>query len=143
MSKASRETAGQEADRVDFGLNGPGEPPLEIRNAGISESKHDGVLTRGEECMVRFEIFNTSDHPLRNIRPIVCDVTGNKHVKISPNLLIENIRPGEGIRYSATILADKKLKDGEIKVMVGVSHELREVRSQTRYFTVPTAKGVR
>lgn len=130
-------------DRVDFGLSGPGEPPLEIRHAGIMDSKHDGVLTRGEECTVRFEIFNTSDHVVRNIRPIVCDVTGNKHVKISPNLLIEAIGPREGIRYTATILADKKLKDGEIKVMVGVSHELREVRSQTRYFTVRTAKGVR
>ena len=138
-----KQSAGVPDDRVDLGLTGPGEPPLEIRYAVIEESKHDGVLTRGEECKVRFEIHNTSDHTVRDIRPIVCDVTENKHVKISPNLLIESIGPREGIRYSATILADKKLKDGEIKVMVGVSHGKREVKSQTRYFTVSTAKGVR
>ena len=134
---------GQADDRVDLGLSGPGEPPLEIRYARIEESKHDGVLTRGEECTVRFEIHNTSDAPVFDVRPIVGDVTGNKHVKISPNLLIESIGPRKGIRYSATIMADKKLKDGEIKVMVGVAHRLQEVKSQTRYFTVPTAKGVR
>ena len=134
---------GQADDRVDLGLLGPGESPLEIRYARIEESKHDGVLTRGEECTVRFEIHNTSDRPVFDIRPIVGDVTGNKHVKISPNLLIESIGPRKGIRYSATIMADKKLKDGEIKVMVGVAHRLQEVKSQTRYFTVPTAKGVR
>lgn len=134
---------GQAVDRVDLGLLGPGESPLEIRNARIEESKHDGVLTRGEECTVRFEIHNVSDRPVFDVRPIVGDVTGNKHVKISPNLLIENIGPHQGVRYSATILADKKLKEGEIKVMVAVSHELQEVKSQTRYFTVPTARGVR
>ena len=130
-------------DRVDFGLQKPTEPPLEIRHAAIMESKRDGVLTRGEECKVMMEIFNVSDRPVRDVRPIVCDVTGNKHVKISPNLLIEGIGPKQGIRYTATILADKKLKDGEIRVMVGVSHNMREVSSQTRYFTVHTAKGVR
>lgn len=141
--KPIMERAKRSVDRVDLGLIGPDEPPLEVRYAAITESKHDGVLTRGEECTVRLEIYNVSDHPVRNIRPIVCDVTGNKHVRISPNLLIEGIKPHEGVRYSATILADKKLKDGEIKVMVGVTHELREVKSQTRYITVRTAKGVR
>ena len=134
---------GAGTDRVDFGLRGPGEPSLEIRNAAVMESKRDGVLTRGEECKVCFEIYNTSDQPVRDVRPIVGDVTGNKHVKISPNLLIESIAPRQGVRYSATILADRKLKDGQIKVMVGVAHGQREVESQTRYFTVPTARGVR
>ena len=134
---------GRADDRVDLGLTSPGEPPLEIRHAGVHESDHDGMLTRGEECKVRFEIYNNSDSPVYDVRPIVEDVTGNKHVVISPNLLIESIGPRQGIRYTATIMADKRLKDGEIKVMVGVSHQLQEVRSQTRYFTVPTAKGAK
>ena len=133
-------------DRVDFGIgNGPvskpDESPLEIRNAFITETKRDGVLTRGEECSVMFEIYNTTSKPIYDIRPLVCDMTGNKHIKISPNLRVESIAPHQGIRYTATIRAGKKLKDGEIKVMVGVSHRQRVVSSQTRYFTVPTAKG--
>jgi len=134
---------GRGDDRIDLGISGPTEPPLEIRNAAIEESRRDGVLTRGEECRVTFEVHNTSAQYVYDVRPLVGDVTGNKHVKISPNLLIESIAPHQGVRYTATILADKRLKDGEIKVMVGVAQGLDEVASQTRYFTVPTAKGVR
>ena len=143
---------GRGDDRVDFGIAGPegavskslnSESPLEIRNAAITENKRDGVLTRGEECTVRFEIFNTSGKPVYDVFPLVGEVTGNKNVKISPNLRIESIAPYQGIRYTATIVGGKKLKEGEIKVMVGVSQRQRVVSSQTRYFTIPTAKGFR
>lgn len=140
---------GRGDDRIDLGLGSevgsshPAGSALEIRNASIMESKRDGVLTRGEECTVRFEIFNTTDYPVYDVRPLVGDVTGNRHVKISPTLRIESIAPHRGVRYTATILADKKLKDGEIKVLVGVSQGHKTISSQTRYFTVPTAKGVK
>ena len=39
--------------------------------------------------------------------------------------------------------SDKRLKDGEIMVRVGVAQGGKEVTSQTRQFTVPTAKNVR
>jgi uncharacterized protein YcfJ len=131
---------GRGDDRITFTND---EAPLEIRNAVIVESKHDGVLTRGEECTVMFEIMNTSDRTVYDVRPIVEDVTGNKHVKISPNLLVESIAPHQGVRYTATILADKRLKNGEIQVMVAVAQGQQEVTSQTRRFTVPTAKQAR
>ena len=84
-----------------------------------------------------------SDEPVYDVCPLVEDVTGNKHVKVSPNLQIECIAPRQGVRYTATILADRKLKDGEIRVLVGVLQGGREVTSQTRQFTVPTAKQAR
>jgi len=113
---------------------------LEIRHAGIFETQRDGVLTPGEECSVVFEIFNTSNQTVYDVMPLVEDVTGNKHVTISPNLLIESIAPHKGIRYTATILADKKLKNGEIRVRVGVAQGEKEMASQTRQFTVPTSR---
>ena len=69
-----------------------------------------------------------------------CD---DKHINISPNLRVESIGPRQGIRYTATILADKRLKDGEILVRIGVVQAGREVKSQTREFSVPTAKNAR
>lgn len=90
-----------------------------------------------------FEIHNTSDNTVYDVCPFVEDVTGNKHINISPNLKIESIGPRQGVRYTATILADKRLKDGEIMVRVGVAQGGKEVTSQTRQFTVPTAKNVR
>lgn len=115
-------------------------PALEIRNARILEAQRDGVLTRGEECRVVFEIMNNSDHPVFNVNPFVEDATGNRHVKISQNLSIESIAPHQGVRYTASILADNRLKDGEIVVRLGVAQGRREVISQTRLFNVPTAK---
>lgn len=119
------------------------EAALEIRNAVVEETRRDGVLTRGEHCIVRFEIYNTSDDPIYDVRPLVSDETGNRHIKVSPNLLIESIAPHQGVRYSATIVADKKLKDGEIIVSVGVTQGRNEVTSQRRSFRVPTAKMAR
>ena len=113
---------------------------LEIRHAEILESQRDGVLTRGEECTVVFEIHNTSDNPVYDICPFVEDATGNKHINISPNLRIESIGPRQAVRYTATILADKKLKDGEIVVRLGVAQGGRTISTQTREFRVPTAK---
>lgn len=131
---------GRGDDRITFTND---ESPLEIRNAVIVESNHDGVLTRGEECTVMFEIMNISDKTVYDITPLVEDVTGNKHVNISPNLHVESIEPHQGVRYTATIIGDKKLKDGEIQVLIGVAQGGQEVTSQTRKFTVPTAKQAR
>ena len=132
---------GRGDDRIVFGdENYSSRSPLEIRNAGIYETQKDGVLTRGEECTVVFEIFNTTDRTIYDVRPLVEDVTGNKHINVSPNLRIESIAPHKGIRYTASILADSKLKDGEILVRVGVAQGNNEVETQTRQFTVPTAK---
>jgi uncharacterized protein YcfJ len=138
-SANTRSADGPVDDRIYF----TNDVPLEIRNAAITESMRDGKLTAGEECSVRFEIYNVSDKPIYDIHPLVEDITGNKHIKVSPNLTIENIGPHKGVRYTATILADRKLKDGEIQVKIGVVHGNSEVTSQTQCFTVPTARVAR
>ena len=114
--------------------------PIEIRNAQVLDKSGDGVLMRGEECTVRFEIMNNTNETVYDLCPLVEDATGNKHVAISPNLRIESIAPHRGVRYTATILADRHLKDGQIVVRVGVARGQEKVTSQTRQFTIPTKK---
>ena len=114
---------------------------IEIRNARIIDANHDGVLRGGEECKVTFEVMNNSSKTLYDVQPTVFDVTGNKHVHISPNLHVESIAPNSGIRYTASILADKKLKDGTIVIRVGVTQGNREITSQMQEFTVRTEKN--
>lgn len=129
----------QPADRTDtYAVSST--PKLEIRNARIEDTDHDGALVRGEQCVVRFEIHNTSDRPVFDVRPMVMDVTGNKHVNVSPNLTIESIQPHQGLRYTATILADNRLKNGEIVVRVSVAVGQREVLSQSQEFRLTTRK---
>jgi uncharacterized protein YcfJ len=114
--------------------------PIELRNAEIYDANGDGILTRGEQCTVSFEIMNNTDNVIYDLMPMVEDVTGNRHVNISPNLRVESINPRQGIRYTATILADKRLKDGEIMVRVGVMQGQQEVTSQTLQLRIQTRK---
>ena len=115
-------------------------PQIEIRHARVADANEDMVLVRNEECTVSFEIINHSDKPLFNVQPTVMEVTGNKHIHISPNLNIERIPPRQGVRYSATILADGRLKDGEVVIRIAVAQNNREITSQIQELTVPTRK---
>ena len=108
---------GRGDDRI---MIAPAEAPLVVRHAVITETQNDGVLVRGEECTAVFEIMNTSDNAVFDVQPFVEDATGNKHIKISDNLRIESIGPRQGVRYTATILADKRLKDGDPRELLGL-----------------------
>lgn len=113
---------------------------LEIRNARLIDASHDGVLTRGEEARVVFEIYNKTTKPVYRVLPSVVEVTGNKHIHISENVLVESIAPGKGVRYTANIKADSYLRDGEAVIRVGVFQNNYEVLSQTKEFPVRTSK---
>ena len=135
-------------DRIDFDAPGPRgttynhnvNDAIVIRNARIVDSDHDGVLCAGEECKVMFEIMNHSDKVLFDVQPTVYDVTGNKHIRISPDLHVESIAPKSGVRYTATILAGKKLKNGEVVIRMAVKQGNREIASQVKEIVVPTSK---
>jgi hypothetical protein len=114
--------------------------PLEIRNAHIVDASHDGVLSRGEQVRMVFEVFNNSSKPVFHVQPTVSEVTGNKHIRVSENVLVESIQPGKGIRYTAIIKADDRLKDGEAIFRISVLHRNKEVASQTRDFPMQTKK---
>ena len=142
---------GYEADdRIDFDAPGPSSVPapnkapdapvVEIRNARVLDADRDGVIRAGEECKVTFEIMNRSSQVLYDVQPMVMDMTGNKHIQISPNLHVESIAPNSGVRYTASILADKKLKDGQAVIRVGVTLGHQEMTSQMKEFVVETRR---
>lgn len=113
---------------------------IEIRNARIVDADHDGIIRGGEECQVTFEIMNRSDRVLYDVQPTVFEVTGNKRIHISPNLHVESIAPHSGVRYTATVLADRKVKDGEAVIRVAVAQGNREITSQVQEFVVQTRR---
>ena len=115
-------------------------PAIEIRNAHIIDATHDGVLSSGEEVRMVFEVFNNSPKPIFQIQPTVSEVTGNKHIRVSENVLVESIMPGRGIRYTAVIKADDRLKDGEAIIRIGVLHQNKEVVSQSKEFPIQTTR---
>jgi hypothetical protein len=113
---------------------------LEIRHAQLLDTSRDGVLSRGEEARMVFEIYNTSGKPVFQVLPTVVELTGNKHIHISENVLVESIMPGRGIRYTAVIKADNRLKDGEAVIRISVLQENKEIASQAKEFPIRTMK---
>lgn len=113
---------------------------IEIRNVGFSDADGDGAISRGEECRVAFEIMNRSSVPVYDIVPFVTDTTANRHIVISPSVRVESIAPGRGVRYSAAVVADKKLKDGGIVLKVGAARGSDSVTIQSVDINVSTRK---
>ena len=113
---------------------------LEIRNARFMDTSRDGYLTRGETARVVFEIHNPSSTPVYGVLPSVLEVTGNKHIFISENVLVESIQPNQTIRYTAQVKTDNRLKDGQAVFRVSVLQRGREISSQSREFKVVTTR---
>jgi len=115
------------------------QPVIEIRNARFIDNNMDGKIQRGELSKVIFEVMNNSSEMLVDVQPQVVETTGNKHIKISPSIHIENIQPGTGIRYTALVLADHRLTLGSIHLNLSVFANGKQQIFPTE-FQIPTIK---
>lgn len=114
-------------------------PTLEIVNARFVDDNEDNCLNRNETCKVIFEIVNRGHVPVYDVVPTVVETTGNKHIFISPSIHVEKISPGSGVRYTAMVKADRKLKDGMARFCVSVIHEGKSI-SKVNEFNIPTKR---
>lgn len=114
-------------------------PTLEIVNARFVDDNEDNCLNCNETCKVIFEIVNRGHAPVYDVVPTVVETTGNKHIFISPSIHVEKISPGSGIRYTAIVKADRKLKDGMARFCVSVIHEGKSI-SKVNEFNIPTKR---
>ena len=114
-------------------------PTLEIVNARFVDDNEDNCLNRNETCKVIFEIVNRGHAPVYDVVPTVVETTGNKHIFISPSIHVEKISPASGVRYTAMVKADRKLKDGMARFCVSVIHEGKSI-SKVNEFNIPTKR---
>ena len=115
---------------------------LKIRNIRFIDDNRNHVIDAGENSKVIFEIVNEGRTPVYDVVPAVEEVTGMKHIFISPSVLVEQIAPGEGIRYTATVSAGEKLKDGEVVLRVTVAAG-DNAECDWQEFSLPTQKRIR
>ena len=111
---------------------------MDVVNARFVDENHDNRISRGETCKVIFEIYNRGDAPVFNVRPVVVDATANKHIYISPSVYVERISPGRGVRYTAIVKADNRLKNGSVRICVSVLHGDATI-SKGHEFTITTS----
>lgn len=114
-------------------------PYIEIRNARFIDDNQDGKIERGEMCKVIFEVFNRGKQTLYDIVPTVIEANGNRHIIISPNMHVEQLQPNSGIRYTALVKADNRLKAGTAKICLSVVQGSKSISKVTE-FNVPTLR---
>lgn len=114
-------------------------PDIEIKNARFVDDNQDGKIERGELSKVIFEVYNRGNHTLYDVVPTVVEATGNRHIMISPNMHVESIQPGKGIRYTALVKADNRLKDGNAQFCVSVVQSNKKI-SKVCEFDIPTVR---
>ena len=114
-------------------------PSIEIRNARFVDDNEDGKIQRDEICKIIFEVINRGNQPLTDVVPTVIEANGNRHIFISPSMHIESIAPGKGIRYTAVIKADNRLKEGNARFCVSVIQG-GEAISKVSEFNIPTIR---
>ena len=131
---------GEGDDRIDFN-SGKGEGDFRQQSApepvglnterdGISISNvrfvdgngNDNQISANELCKISFEVRNTSSKPIYNVRPQVIETSGNRHISVSQGISVERINPGRGVRYTAMVKADSRLRDGTAVFRVSVDN---------------------
>lgn len=109
---------------------------LKLRKIRFIDDNRNHVIDGGERSKIIFEIMNEGRDAVYNVVPLVETVGKVKHIGISPSVMVEEILPGEGIRYTATIYAGEKLKDGEVTFRVAVANENGRI-CDSQEFTLP------
>lgn len=135
-------TVSMDAGRVEqiYGANKAAESgKITIKNVRFVETAEHNVLHGGEVGKVMFEMYNETQAPIYNFMPTVVEADGNKRIYISPSVRVENIMPGQGLRYTATVKADKRIKDGEIRLLVSAQRDGKPIS----YVTVVKVATVR
>lgn len=114
-------------------------PNLEIRNARFVDDNQDGLLSSNEVAKVIFEVYNRDSMTVYDVIPTVVETTENRHIYISPSIHIEKIAPGQGVRYTAVVKADGKLKNGTARFCASVLLGNKAI-SKVSEFNIPTRR---
>ena len=131
-------TAMQSTDNGEAG-NAPSQQKLELRNVVFTDDSHDGTLSADETGTVVFELFNRSSAVATDVVPTVQAEKGSSDIYISPSIRVESITPGHGIRYTATVKAARRVKDGTVKLYVSAMKDGRPL-SHTTVVEIPTRR---
>lgn len=115
---------------------------LRIINLRFIDDSRNHVIDAEEDSKLVFDIVNEGDVPAYNITPVIEEVSGMKHILISPSAQIAYMPVGDQIRYTATIRGGRKLKTGQAEFRVFATESNRAI-TEAHEFTLPTQKRVK
>lgn len=71
--------------------------------------------------------------------PVVAETTGMKRIYISPSVMIEQITPRDGVKYTANINAGERIKTGDAVIRIAVADEYGN-EYDWQEFSLPTQR---
>ena len=136
-------------DRIDLNIGGvPGasanfasSSALVIENVRYLDDDGNLTLSAGEVSRIAFDLKNKSGQTLYHVKPVVTELTGNRHILVSPTIEVESIAPGSGIRYTATVVGDRSLKKGTAQFEVSVQAQPGVAVQGGQTFEVATSRS--
>lgn len=81
----------------------------------------------------------TAHHQTERVYTFTHITSNNRHIYVSPSIHVESIAPGSGIRYTAMIKADSKLRAGNANFALTVLLDKKSISKVTE-FKIPTRK---
>ena len=114
---------------------------LQVTNIRFIDDNRNHTIDAEENCKLIFDIVNAGDYSAYNITPIIEELSGMKHISISPSVQISYLPQGEKVRYTATVAGGKRLKSGEAVFRIYTSESNGAV-SEAHEFALPTQKRV-
>lgn len=120
----------------------PMESGVRVMNLRFIDDNRNHAIDAEEDSKLVFELVNEGSAPAYNVVPVVEEVSGMKHILISPSQQIGYMPSGDRIRYTATIRGGRKLKTGEAVFRV-YAMESNGAVSGMHEFSLPTQKRVK
>lgn len=112
---------------------------LKIQRMRFIDDNRNHVVESEESGKIIFEIMNEGNRAAHNVVPVVSEVSGMKRIGISPSVMIEEILPHGGVKYTATLRAGKRIKTGEMIIRIAVTDEYGQ-EYDWQEFTLPTQR---
>lgn len=88
-------------------------PYLAIRDIRLQDENWNRAVDAGENCLLIFEIFNDGERTAFDVKPVLKGLKGTKYLNYSSPLVIDQIKPGEGVLYKVDLSASSGVKTGE------------------------------
>lgn len=111
--------------------------PVMIQNIRFVDENNDHIIQAGEFCKLIFELYNSGNQVLYNIYPNI--TLSNPKVGVSKAVLIDQLKPGQRIRYTASVYGYKGLRDGQVSFAITVCQQNGNTGDQ-RQFTLQTQR---
>ena len=102
-------------------------PNIEISKVVFADNDGNNILKRGEIGKIAFEIHNNGTQAISDLYPTITEATYSGHFRISPTTRINLLKPSEVVRYTATIMADNRIKTGEYNFLITILKDNKSI----------------